>query len=153
MSAGKVRAGAYRSGGFLLDTNVCIEFVRGNLPTGLEVMRASGPELFKISSIVLAELYTGMAKSKLRGKNRARAEACLLGFLEPLEVLPFDSRCATQYATIRAELERRGSIIGPNDLLIAATALANGCVMVTNNTKEFERVPGLRVESWSEVSV
>ncbi len=153
MSASSGDGNSAVCGGFLLDTNVCIEFVKGNLPIGYKVMQASDPRLFKISSVVLAELYTGMAKSKLKREKRARTQACLLKFVEPFEILPFDSKCAAQYATIRAALEKRGAKIGPNDLMIAATAMANGCVLVTGNVGEFERVEGLRIENWAEVAL
>lgn len=71
--------------------------------------------------------------------------------LSPLRIIPFDSRCAARYAQIRADLKRRGCMIGPNDLLIAATALAHGATLVSNNTREFRRVEGLLLESWAEV--
>ena len=71
-------------------------------------------------------------------------------FLSPFKIAPFDSRCAEHYGRIRATLASRGKTIGPNDLLIAATALANGAVLVTRNAREFQRVPGLTVEVWDE---
>ena len=76
----------------------------------------------------------------------------LYEFMLPFEVLPFDSKCAHIYARIRGELEMTGKVIGPNDLLIAATALANSAVLVTNNVDEFKRVPGLSIESWYEMT-
>lgn len=132
---------------YLLDSDTCIEILRGRLPYAQKFMRASSPELFGIPSIVEAELRFGAAHSANPEEGRYMVES----FLVPFRSVPFDSACAIHYATVRNDLRKRGCMIGPNDLLIAATALAHGAVLVTNNGREFSRVAGLAVESWAEV--
>lgn len=134
---------------YLLDSCICIDFMRGKLPTGYEVMRNNDPQLFGIPTIVEAELRTGVLKSEKPRTNRLLLES----FLAPFRIIPFDSRCAIEYARIRASLEAAGKKIGPNDTLIAATAIAHGAVLVTNNTREFERIEGLDLESWHEIEL
>lgn len=134
---------------YLLDSCICIDFMRGKLPTGYEVMRNNDPQLFGIPTIVEAELRTGVLKSEKPRTNRLLLES----FLAPFRIIPFDSRCAIEYARIRASLEAAGQKIGPNDTLIAATAIAHGAVLVTNNTREFERIEGLDLESWHEIEL
>lgn len=134
---------------YYLDSNICIDLMRGRLPSAYQLMRASSPKLFAIPAVVEAELRTGAEKSNRPQENRLLLER----FLSPYETIPFDSRCAIAYGAIRTRLERRGLTIGPNDLLIAATALANGAILATNNAREFERVEGLMVESWAEVEL
>ncbi|MDR3847288.1 type II toxin-antitoxin system VapC family toxin [Eggerthella sp.] len=132
---------------YLLDSNICIDFMRGELPYAYDMMRNSSPKLFKIPAIVEGELRLGIEKSKQPEKARWLVDE----FTLPFEVVPFDSKCAHAYARIRGELEMTGKKIGPNDLLIAATALANNAVLVTNNVDEFKRVPGLSLECWYEM--
>ena len=134
---------------YLLDSCICIDFMRGKLPTGYEVMKNNDPQLFGIPAIVEAELRTGVLKSKKPRTNRLLLES----FLAPFRIIPFDSRCAIEYARIRASLEAAGQKIGPNDTLIAAIAIAHGAVLVTNNTREFERIEGLDLESWHEIEL
>lgn len=134
---------------YLLDSCTCIDFMRGKLPTGYQVLKSSNPRLFGIPAVVEAELRTGAQKSSKPKTNRLLLES----FLAPFQLVPFDSRCAIEYAKLRAYLEKRGQKIGPNDTLIAATALAYGAVLVTGNTREFERIPGLDLESWHEVEL
>lgn len=133
---------------FYLDTCVCINFLRGRLPHTLEALKSSDPRLFAIPSVVEAELRLGAHKSSSPEKNLRKVEA----FLAPFKIIPFDSACAREYAEIRSELESSGRPIGPNDLLIAATARANGAVLVTHNIREFIRVPRLRLENWEDAS-
>ena len=128
---------------YLFDTNVIIEFLRGRLPEGLKLLKETDARLIKVPSIVEAELFLGACKSANCEKNQKEVEELLCNF----EVLPFDSRCARAYARIRAELEVAGESIGPNDLLIAATAVAHDAILVTNNVREFKRVDGLRILS------
>lgn len=90
------------------------------------------------------ELFTGAGKSSDPGRTLARQHA----FLAPFVSLPFDDVAAHIYGAVRAQLEQAGTPIGPLDTQIAAIALANDCVLVTNNTAEFRRVPGLAVEDW-----
>jgi tRNA(fMet)-specific endonuclease VapC len=101
-----------------------------------------------ISAITLAELEHGVAKSAAPEKNAA----ALLQFLTILDILPFDDCGAVEYGKICAYLQRRGTPIGTMDTLIAAHALAEGLTVVTNNTREFERVPGLSLENWAAES-
>ena len=101
------------------------------------------PSAVCISIIVLAELRFGFAK-----KNSRRLLARLEGMLDEFSVQPWGDPADRRYAGIRAELERSGRLIGSNDLLIAAHALALNCILVTDNEREFSRVPGLRVENW-----
>lgn len=131
---------------YLLDSCICIDFMRGRLPYGYEVLKGGDPRLYAVPAIVEAELRTGAEKSKDPAKNRRVLET----FLLPFKIIPFDSRCALKYAFLRSRLEAEGRKIGPNDMLIAATALAYDAVLVSNNDREFKRVPGLTIESWYE---
>ena len=128
-------------------SDVCIEIMRGHLPRAQEIMRKSSPDLFGVPAIVEAELLYGAENSNNPEEGRYFVES----LLSPLHIIPFDSRCAACYARVRADLKRRGCIIGPNDLLIAATALAHGATLVSNNTRVFRRVEGLLLELWAEV--
>ncbi len=127
----------------LLDTNIWIAIAKGD-PSTLAKLRALRPAQVASCSVVKAELLFGARKSRRVAEN-------LDGFhrlLEPFVSLPFDDAAADHYGLVRASLERAGTPIGANDLLIAATALAHDCRLVTRNQREFERVVGLRVESW-----
>lgn len=130
---------------YLLDTDTCIEFLRGNLAFGRTALEQSDSRLFGIPAIVRAELLLGAAKSNRAQENRLIVES----FLLPFETIPFDGSCAEAYARIRADLESSGRCIGPNDLFIAATAVARSAVLVTNNVRELSRVEGLSLESWA----
>ena len=134
---------------YALDSSICIDFMRGRLPGSYELLSQDDPRLYKIPAIVEGELYLGAEKDSNPERKRRLVEK----FLAPFEVVPFDSKCALTYAQIRAKLERQGKLIGPNDMLIAATAVANNLVLITNNVKEFKRVPGLSLESWHEVDM
>jgi tRNA(fMet)-specific endonuclease VapC len=128
---------------FLLDTNVVSDLVRD--PRGRVVAGVArvGEGRVCTSVIVAAELRYGAAK---RGSPRLAAR--LEGVLERLDVLPFEPPADAAYGDLRARLERAGRLIGPNDLLIAAHALAVGCTLVTDNEREFSRVEGLPIENW-----
>lgn len=128
----------------LLDTNICIYLINRKPPEVLARFRAYRAGDIGLSAIVAAELTYGIAKS---GSSRNRQ--ALEMFLTPLEILPFDAKAIWQYGELRAHLERKGTPIGGMDTLIAAHALALDAVLVTNNTREFERVPGLRLENWA----
>lgn len=134
---------------YFLDSCICIDFMRGRLPYAYGVFQASDPRLFKVPSVVQAELLLGARKSANPKENHNLVEQ----FLLPFEVVSFDARCAYEYAEIRAQLEEEGRLIGPNDLLIAATARAHKGTLVTNNVKEFQRVEGLELESWYDVEL
>lgn len=134
---------------YFLDSDTCINLLRGKLPATYEMMKSSTPSMFGVPAIVEAELRTGALKSDQKQKNQFLLER----FLAPFERIPFDSTCAGAYAKIRAHLEAKGTKIGPNDLLIAATAIAHGAILITGNTREFKRVPGLEIEEWDEVEL
>ena len=100
---------------------------------------------FKISAIVLAELWFGVEHSNAKEANATILEI----FLNDFEIAPFDVACAKAYSKIRENLSSKGKLIGPNDMLIAATAIANDATLISNNIREYSRVPALKVESWS----
>ncbi len=129
---------------YLLDTNICIYIINKKPPAAIERIKTLEPPQVKLSSVALAELEYGASKSKDRSKNRD----ALLRFASAFDILPFDDNDAEVFGLIRADLERGGNIIGPYDLQIAAQAIANDLVLVTDNTREFERIPHLRVENW-----
>jgi tRNA(fMet)-specific endonuclease VapC len=131
---------------YLLDTDICIEMIRGKSPALLAHLRRREVGSVAISSITLAELQYGVAKSRDPEQNLI----ALVHFVALLEVLPFDERVAAGYGKLRADLERSGQPIGPLDTLIAAHALAAKLTLVTNNQREFSRVPGLHVENWGQ---
>ena len=122
------------------DANTLIHFFKGMGNVGKR-LAAIQPQEFAIPAIVLFELEEGTADST------ARREA-LDAIVRVCRVLPFDAQVAKRAAVIRNELARRGQMIGPLDMLIAATASANGATLITHNTAEFSRVPGLLIEDW-----
>ena len=128
----------------LLDTNICIYIIKRKPAEVLNHFQKYHPGDIGLSSITLAELHYGVAKSQSQQRN---TEA-LSEFLIPFEILPFGNEAAQAYGVIRASLEREGNVIGAMDLLIAAHAISLNAVLVTNNTREFERVPGLKLENW-----
>ncbi len=128
---------------YLLDTNTCIYIIKRKPQDVLAKFQTIALYDIGISSITVAELEYGAAKSQYPDHNRA----ALAQFLIPLEIVHFDEQAATIYGTIRATLERSGKIIGAMDLLIAAHALSLNLTL-TNNTKEFNRVQGLALENW-----
>ena len=127
----------------LLDTNVVIHWLKGNAGIAAAIRNTSRSEL-ALPAVVLYELEYGALRARLPEQRRRELERGL-GFIQRI---PFDTEAAMASAAIRAELERRGSTIGPLDLLIAGTALSRGALLVTNNTSEFSRVAGLRVADW-----
>jgi tRNA(fMet)-specific endonuclease VapC len=129
---------------YLLDTSVCIEFLRVGSARMLARMRSHPIDDIAISTITLAELQFGVAKSA----SPARNELILAQFCAAIGILPFDHIAAETYGIVRAALERAGTPIGPLDTLIAAHALAASLTLVTNNEREFQRANGLRVENW-----
>lgn len=131
---------------YLLDTNACIRILNGTSSSLVARLQREGPSVVKLSAVVKAELLFGARKSSRVDKNLA----LLAKFFEPFESVSFDDRSAEHYGLIRADLEREGRPIGPNDLLIAATARAHDLTLVTRNTDEFRRVVALRVENWEE---
>lgn len=128
---------------YLLDTNICIYLINRRPAHVFHRFEGLAMGEVGISSITGAELAYGVAKS-----DSARNQQALEKFLAPLEVIAFDATAMHHYGQIRAQLEKQGAPIGPLDTLIAAHALALGCTLVTNNLREFERVPGLASENW-----
>ncbi len=130
---------------FLLDTNICIYIINNHPPIVVKRIKALKPHQIKLSSVSVGELQYGVAKSSFQEKNRT----ALLNFVSAFDILPFDDADAEMFGIIRANLERRGTIIGPYDLQIAAQALTRNLILVTNNTSEFSRVAHLRLENWA----
>ena len=129
---------------YFLDTSTCVLILRGKIPCR-EQLAKHLPQDIKIPSMVQAELWTGVRGSA----NPLRSAREVETFLSPFESIPFDALAATVYAEIRSNLKLAGTPIGPADLVIAATTLAHHGTLVTHNTGEFERIPGLRVQNWS----
>ena len=128
---------------YLLDTNIVSDLVRN--PAGRAAVHISriGEEAVCTSIVVAAELRFGAAK-----KGSRRLSTRLEGILETLEILPLEQPVDSVYAALRVSLEKRGTIVGANDLLIAAHTIALGYTLVTNNEREFSRVPSLMIENW-----
>lgn len=129
---------------YLLDTNICIYIIKKKPEIVLKKMQTLATNDLCVSSITVAELWYGVEKSQHAAQNREALEL----FLMPLVIMPFNKDAAISYGKIRAGLEAKGQPIGSLDTLIAAHALSLGFTIVTNNTREFERVPGLHVENW-----
>lgn len=130
---------------YFLDTNICVYFLKGLYPVLLEIIQNTNPNNIKIPSIVKAELLYGAEKSQHKTKNIVSINR----FLEPFEIVDFDDESSIAYSKIRAAMELKGSVIGPNDYIIAATVLARGGILVTNNVKEFKKVKNLKIENWT----
>ncbi|TVS21033.1 MAG: type II toxin-antitoxin system VapC family toxin [Planctomycetaceae bacterium] len=130
---------------YLLDTNICVRYLRGTDGQQLEGrLNATSFGDVALCSVVKAELLYGAVRSQQPERNQAQLQLFFSGFPS----LSFDDEAATAYGTLRAALEASGTPIGPNDLMIAAIALASELVLVTHNTAEFSRVPGLQIEDW-----
>jgi tRNA(fMet)-specific endonuclease VapC len=131
---------------YVLDTNACVEHLRGRASSAFEARLASATARDEVvlCSVVKGELIYGAWRSRDATKNLAETAA----FMGAFDSLPFDDRSAEIYGEIRADLTKSGNLIGPNDLLISAIALANDLTLVTHNVQEFSRVPGLRIEDW-----
>ncbi|GAA5138207.1 type II toxin-antitoxin system tRNA(fMet)-specific endonuclease VapC [Alloalcanivorax gelatiniphagus] len=128
---------------YLLDTNIVIYVIKRRPMEVLEVFNRRAGEM-GISTITEAELVHGAEKSQHREHNLRQVE----DFTSRLEVLDYGRKAAAHYGDIRADLERKGTAIGVNDMHLAAHARSEGLILVTNNLREFERVDGLRVENW-----
>jgi tRNA(fMet)-specific endonuclease VapC len=129
---------------YILDTNIWIVYLKQVSTPVRKHLERTVPEDIAVCSVVWAELLHGARKYERREEREARIEVTL----EPFDCLPFDLAAARQYAVIRDQLEREGRIIGSNDLIIASIAVAKGLTLVTHNSDEFRRVPGLVVEDW-----
>ena len=131
---------------YMLDTNICIYAIKHKPEQVFMHLQEHEPEEICISSVTYAELVHGVEKSKAIEKNRV----ALALLLANIEIMNFDSLAAECYGKIRADLEKVGTSIGPLDLMIAGHAKSLGFTVVTNNTKEFKRVKGLKLENWVE---
>ncbi len=131
---------------YLLDTNICIYLIKQRPPEVLLRFREHLPQDVGISTITVFELQYGIEKSQYR----QRSEDALAKFLLPLNLIDLDRLAAEKAAAIRAQLEKSGLSIGAYDLLIAGLARSRDLTLVTNNTREFERIVGLRIENWIE---
>lgn len=129
---------------FLLDTNVCVTFLRTRASPVVERLAATRAADVFLCSIVKAELYYGAQRGGQVESDLPR----LIRFWSQFNSLPFDAAAAEAYGLIRHQLFAAGTPIGPNDLLIAAIAVANHLTIVTHNTREFGRVQGLQLEDW-----
>ena len=130
---------------YMLDTNICIYAIKNKPEQVLEKLKQNLSNGICISAITLAELQHGVEKSMNREKN----SMALLQFLSILDILPFDDLAAVEYGKICAYLQKRGTPIGTMDMLIAAHAKTENLIIVTNNVREFERVPNLKIENWA----
>ena len=129
---------------YLLDTNICIYLIKRKPKQVLEKLILQNIADVGISSITLSELEYGVEKSLHKEQNKL----ALAQFLASLNILPYDDNVASTYGKIRVFLEKEGITIGSLDMLIGAHALSMKVVLVTNNHREFARIPGLKVENW-----
>lgn len=132
---------------YLIDTNICIYLIKNKYEHIHKKVEQEGTHKIAISSITVAELEFGIAKSQYVEKNRI----ALLEFLAPFEIIPFTELDCEYFGGLRAYLNKKGTPIGPYDLQIAAQCLARDLTLVSNNIKEFERVPGLKYENWIKI--
>jgi tRNA(fMet)-specific endonuclease VapC len=129
---------------YLLDTNICIYIINNSPKQVVNHIKKLKVHQVKLSSISLAELEYGVSKSSSREKNRK----ALINFASAFDIVNFNDNDAEVYGLIRAELEKRGQVIGPYDMQIAAQAITRNLILVTNNTEEFARIPDLKLENW-----
>jgi tRNA(fMet)-specific endonuclease VapC len=130
---------------YLLDTNICIFAINKKSIKILNCIKDNIVNGLYISSLTIAELEYGIENSKQIEKNRT----ALLKFISVFNILDFTEFDGIEYGKLKSKLKRRGEIIGPIDMLLAAQALSNKMIFVTNNVKEFERVEGLKIEDWA----
>ena len=130
---------------YMLDTNICIYAIKHKPEKVFQKLQGVEPEDVCVSSVTYAELVRGVEKSAAVEKNRL----ALSMLLANIEILNFDVDASDCYGKIRADLEKKGTPIGPLDM-IAGHAMSMGCTVVTNNVKEFSRVPDLKIENWAE---
>jgi len=128
---------------YLLDTNIVIYVLKRRPKEVLEIFNTNASRM-AISSITLSELIYGAEKSPNVDKNLEAIEE----FVSHLDVLPYEVKASQHYGQIKAALEKKGEIIGENDIHIAAHAISQGLILVTNNLREFKRVPNLALENW-----
>jgi len=129
----------------MLDSDVCIDVLRGHSPSIRARLERVSPEVVAVSSIVAAELWSGVSKSMQPERSRSAIEA----FLAYVSVLDWPAEAAPTYGDLRAQLERSGKSIGAMDLLIAVHAIHERATLITRNQSEFRRVSGLKLETWT----
>ena len=129
---------------YLLDTNICIYIINKNPRSVVEGIKKLQPSQVKLSAISMGELEYGVSKSKNRERNRN----ALIDFVSGFDILPFTDNDAEVFGLLRANLERQGKVIGSYDMQIAAQAISNDLILVTNNTAEFVRIKELKLENW-----
>lgn len=129
---------------YLLDTNICAYFLSGRYPAVVRRFKECDPQTLFISALVAGELAYGVEHSTHVEANRRKVGH----FLELIQTVPWDDKCMWQYGFHKSRLKKSGQKIGEIDLLIGCQALALGATMVTNNTREFERIEGLKLENW-----
>lgn len=129
---------------YLLDTNTCIRHLNQRSISIIRKMTSLSSSEIAVCSIVKAELFAGSAKNLTPEQSLAKQQAFLNRFVS----LPFDDNAATIYGSIRASLEKLGTLIGPLDMMIAAIALTHDVILVTHNTAEFSRITNLKIEDW-----
>jgi tRNA(fMet)-specific endonuclease VapC len=131
---------------FMLDTNTCIYIIKRKPPQIINRFKLTDISQICISSITLSELVYGVSKSSRPDQN----QLALTQFIAPLEILPYDDEAAQHYGELRVHLEKQGTPIGSLDMLIAAHALSLSCMLITNNEKEFKRIPKLKIDNWAK---
>ena len=129
---------------YLLDTNICIYIINKHPQYVVEKIKTFKPSQIKLSSISIAELEYGASKSKYRDNNRE----AILDFASAFDIVSFDDNDAEIFGLIRSDLEKRGKIIGPYDMQIAAQSISRNLILVTNNVNEFSRVNNIKIENW-----
>jgi tRNA(fMet)-specific endonuclease VapC len=131
---------------YLLDSNICIYIINNRPEIVVQRIKEHKPPEIKLSAISIAELEYGVSKSENREKNRQ----ALIHFASAFDIVDFNDEDAEIYGIIRADLEKKGQIIGPYDMQIAAQAIVRNFILVTNNIKEFSRIKKLKLENWVE---
>jgi tRNA(fMet)-specific endonuclease VapC len=131
---------------YLLDTNVCVDYLNGRFPNVTERIHRSSPDDLCLSALVVAELRYGADRSRRRSENHERLDL----LTAEIPCVDFDLAAAYTYGKVRSALEAHGRPIGHHDVLIAAHALSLGLILVTDNTREVDRVDGLAVENWRQ---
>jgi tRNA(fMet)-specific endonuclease VapC len=131
---------------YFLDTNICAYFMSRKYPSVTEQFKSHEPQDLFVSALVAGELAYGVELSSRIESNRKSLD----GFLSLLQIVPWDDQAMWHFGQQKALLKRAGTPIGEIDLLIGCQALALGATMVTNNTREFERIAGLKLENWVE---
>ena len=129
---------------YMLDTNTCIYIIKQKPSEVIKKFKRTEISQIGISSITLSELLYGVSKSSKPEQN----QIALTQFLAPLEILSYGDEAAQYYGDLRARLEKNGTTIGSLDMLIAAHALSLDCTLITNNEKEFIRIPNLKIDNW-----